>query len=59
MTETLTMSTKERQRLQVIDRIHHSDTTVAAAAERLQISERQMYRLLSRHKKDGDKGIIH
>jgi hypothetical protein len=59
MSETLTMSTKERQRLQVISRIHHSDTTVAAAAESLQISERQMYRLLSRHKKDGDKGIIH
>jgi len=59
MTETLTMSTKERQRLQVIGRIHHSDTTVAAAAESLQISERQMYRLLRRHKKDGDKGIIH
>jgi len=59
MAETLTMSTKERQRLQVIGRIHHSDTTVAAAAESLQISERQMYRLLQRHKKDGDKGIIH
>jgi transposase InsO family protein len=53
------MSTKERQRLQVIGRIHHRDTTVAAAAESLQISERQMYRLLRRHKKDGDKGIIH
>src|SRR5450830_699439 len=42
---------------------HQPDTplryTVAAAAESLQISERQMYRLLSRHKKDGDKGIIH
>ena len=59
MAETLTMSTKERQRLQVIGRIHHRDTTVAAAAESLQISERQMYRLLRRHKKDGDEGIIH
>ena len=59
MAETLTMSTKERQRLQVISRIHHEDTTVAAAAESLQISERQMYRLLRRHKKDGDQGIIH
>lgn len=59
MAETLTMSTKERQRLQVISRIHHGDTTVAAASESLQISERQMYRLLRRHKKDGDQGIIH
>jgi len=59
MTETLTMSTKERQRLQVIGRIKHSDTTVAAAAESLQISERQMYRLLHRHKEQGDDGIIH
>lgn len=59
MTETLTMSTKERQRLQVIGRIKHSDTTVAAAAESLQISQRQMYRLLTRHKLDGDRGIIH
>ena len=30
MVEILTMSTKERQRLQVISRIHHRDTTVAA-----------------------------
>ena len=59
MAETLTMSTKERQRLQVIGRIQHHDTTVSAAAESLQISERQMYRLLRRHKKDGDQGIIH
>jgi len=59
MTETLTMSAKERQRLQVIGRIEHRDTTVVAAAESLQISERQMYRLLQRQKKDGDKGIIH
>ena len=59
MAEILTMSAKERQRLQVIGRIKHSDTTVAAAAESLQISERQMYRLLHRHRIDGDKGIIH
>ena len=59
MAETLTMSTKERQRLQVISRIHHEDTTVAAAAESLQISERQMYRLLRCHKQDGVQGIIH
>jgi hypothetical protein len=59
MTEILTMSTRERQRLQVIGRIEHSDTTVSAAAESLQISERQMYRLLSRHKQDGDRGVIH
>ena len=61
MTETLTMSTKERQRLQVVSRIHRRDTTVAAAAESLQISEWQMYRLLifsaqARHRPPHDFG---
>lgn len=59
MPEVLQMSTTERQRLQVVTRIKHRDTTVAEAAESLGISERQMYRLLWRHKTQGDQGLIH
>ena len=59
MPEILTMSMSERQRLQVIGRIKHGDSTVAEAAESLGISERQMYRVLWRHRSQGDAGLVH
>jgi len=59
MPEVLQMSTTERQRLQIITRIKHGDTTVVGAAESLGITERQMYRLLERYKSQGDQGLIH
>lgn len=59
MSEVLTMSTRERQYLQVIGRIRHGDVTVVQAAEILGLSERQMYRLLHRQRKEGDQGLIH
>lgn len=57
--EVLTMSTKERQSLQIISRINHKNLKVVEAAEILGISERQMYRLLLRYKGNGDKGLVH
>ena len=57
--EILTMSTKERQCLQVIGRIKHKNLKIAEAAEILGITERQMYRLLLQYKSKGDKGLIH
>lgn len=59
MPETLTMSTKERQRLQVIGHLMHGKTTVAEAAAALGVTERQMYRILLRYREGGDGGLIH
>lgn len=59
MQEILTMSTKERQRLQVIGHLKQGKTTVAKAAAALGLSERQMYRVLDRHRKQGDRGLLH
>lgn len=59
MTEVLTMSTKERQRLQVIGQLKHRQTTVAKAAAAVGLTERQMYRVLGRYRKEGDRGLIH
>jgi transposase len=59
MQEMLTMSTKERQRLQVIGQLKHGKTTVAKAAAALALSERQMYRVLRRYRTQGDAGLLH
>jgi hypothetical protein len=59
MSETLTMSTKERQRLQVLGHLKHGKTTVVKAAAALGVSERQMYRVLERYRREGDLGLIH
>jgi hypothetical protein len=52
------MSPRERQYLQVIGRIKHSDIKVSQAAEILGLSDRQMYRLLLRYDRKGDRGLI-
>jgi hypothetical protein len=59
MTGTLTMSTKERERLKVINRIENHELTVALGAEALHLSERQLYRALKRFRQQGDSGVIH
>ena len=59
MSETLTMNTKERQRLQVLGHLKDGKTTVAKAAAALALSERQMYRVLGRYRSQGDGGLIH
>ena len=59
MQEVLTMSTKERQRLQLLGHLKHGKTTVAKAAAALGVSERQMYRVLGRYRSQGDQGLVH
>ena len=59
MQEILTMSTKERQRLQVIGHLKHGKTTVTKTAAALGLSESQMYRVLGRYRKQGDEGLLH
>lgn len=53
------MSYREMERIKVITRIQHADLTVVEAAEALGISERQMYRILSRYRTDGESGLVH
>lgn len=55
----LTMNSKERERLKVIHRIANNELTIVNAAMSVSISERQMYRILLRHRSKGDAGIIH
>lgn len=59
MESTLTMSYRETERLKVMSRVEHDELTVAEAAESVQISERQMYRILSRYREEGDAGVLH
>lgn len=59
MQELLTMSQKERKRIKVLDQKTEGKLTVKEASGIMRISERQTYRLLSRYKAEGDKGIIH
>ena len=54
---TLTM--KDEKRLDVIQRVYRSELTVIEAAQILNISERQCYRVKARVKKAGAKGVIH
>lgn len=59
MTEAMTMSYREREQLKVVSRIEAGELTVAEAAESIHLTERQMYRLLRRHRQEGDPGLIH
>ena len=56
MPEILPMSTKERQRLEVIGHLKHGKTTVVKAAATLGLTKRQMYRILNRYRHQGDVG---
>lgn len=53
------MSQKEIERLKIIARIKDGELTVSNGAESLNLSERQLYRILKRHFDEGDSGIIH
>jgi len=55
----LTMSQKEADRIKIISNVGSKKITIKEASEILEISERQMYRILRRNKEEGIKGIIH
>jgi transposase len=55
----LIMSQKEVERLKIISQIGHRGITVEEAAEAMEISQRQTYRILKRIREEGGKGIIH
>lgn len=57
--ETLTMSRKERQRMVILEQVSLGQTTLAQAAEHMQISRRQAIRLKARYLDHGASGLIH
>lgn len=59
MTDTITLNSYEMERLKVIARIEHQELTVAEAAESLDLSERQLYRILQRYRIQGEAGLCH
>lgn len=59
MTQTLDISYREMERAKIITRIEHKSLTVVEAAEALDLSERQMYRILKRYRAHGDAGLVH
>lgn len=55
----LSMSRKERQRLEVFGRVKRDEITLVRAAEWLKLSERQARRIYQRFLKDKDAGLVH
>jgi len=57
--ERIAMSARERDRLQVVQQVEERKMKQVEAAERLQLSDRQVRRLLGRVRQQGDRGIVH
>jgi len=57
--ETLTMSKRERLRLEVVGQVQAGKLTLAKGSELLQVSYRQMKRIWLRYQQLGDAGVIH
>jgi transposase len=56
---TLSLSSKERRRLEVLSKVRDGEVSVAEAARALGVSERQAWRLKRRYASDGDAGLAH
>lgn len=57
--ETISMSKRERRRLEVFSRVHSGSLTLVAASELLGIGYRQAKRLWGRYQAEGDRGLVH
>jgi len=55
----ITMSAKERRRLEVLARVRDGQITLVKATEWLRLSYRQAKRVWRRYRQDGDKGLVH
>ena len=53
------MSAKECDRLQIIKELAKNNMTHKEAADLLEMSERNLYRILSRYNQQGDRAVIH
>jgi len=59
MEATLTMTNREIDKLKVIQNVVHKKFTWSQGGEQLGLSERQIGRLVSRVRREGNQGIIH
>jgi transposase len=57
--ETISMSVKERARLEVFSRVRAGEMTLVEAGEILSLSYRQTKRSWSRFREEGDAGLVH
>jgi predicted ArsR family transcriptional regulator len=58
-TERITLSQRERDRLQVLHDLQQGRLTQVAAARRMKLTDRQVRRLLLRLREAGDRAVIH
>jgi transposase len=57
--ERLTMSKRERARLEVLSRVKRGELRLRKAAKLLRLSYRQVKRVYGRFRQEGDKGLVH
>jgi transposase len=57
--ETISMSQRERHRLEAFSRVRRGEITLVKASELLGLSYRQARRCFGRYVEEGDKGLIH
>lgn len=57
--EGLTLSTKEQNRLQILNGVLERHWSMREAAPLLGVSERQGWRLLSAYRREGARGLVH
>ena len=57
--ETISMSRKERKRLEAFSRVKMGGMTLVEASELLGLSYRQTKRAWSRYQSEGDAGLVH
>ena len=57
--EGLTLSTKEQNRLQILNGVLERHWTMREAVPLLGVSERQGWRLLAAYRKEGARGLAH
>lgn len=55
----LTMSPKEYDRLEIIEKLKKKEISFKESADLMEVSQRQVYRIAGRVMKEGRKGIIH
>jgi transposase len=57
--ETISMSRRERHRLEAFSRVRRGEITLVKASELLGLSYRQAKRCFGRYREEGDKGLVH
>jgi len=57
--ETISMSRRERHRLEVFSRVRRGEITLVKASELVGVSYRQAKRCFGRYREEGDKGLVH